>query len=134
MTAELRRDDRELWALWGWGLGAGSHLEVWDLVPSPQRDLEYFHGADERCEPRQTLLAAPTHAHQQRISPGGLKDAVDVAAAGKEQRHVAWIRLSSVPSPSHGLREQCWKCKLHCPQTRPCFLAQMDGGHSCFLL
>lgn len=83
----------------------GSHLEVRDLVAFPQRDLEYIHGADERREPCQALLAAATHADQQRVSPGGLQDAVDVAAAGKEQRHVAWIRLSSVRSLHHGPSE-----------------------------
>lgn len=88
----------------GWK-GAGSYLEVRDLVAFPQRDLEYIHGADECREPCQTLLAAPTHADQQRISPGGLQDAVDVAAEGKEQRHMAWIRLSSVRSLHHGPSE-----------------------------
>lgn len=72
--------------------GAVTHLEVRDLVASPRRDLEYVHGADKSREPGQTLLAAPTHADQQSVSPRGLQDAADVAAAEKEQRSTALIR------------------------------------------
>lgn len=60
------------------------YLEVWDLVASAQRDLEHLHGAEEGRQPRQALLAAPAHAHQQRVSPRGLQDAVDAAAMQKE--------------------------------------------------
>lgn len=71
--------------------GAVTHLEVRDLVASPRRDLEHVHGADESRKPGQTLLAAPTHADQQSVSPRGLQDAADVAAAEKEQRSTALI-------------------------------------------
>lgn len=61
-----------------------SHLEVCNLVAFPQRDLEHIHGADEGRQPGQTLLAAAPNAHQQRISPRGLQDAIDAASEGKE--------------------------------------------------
>lgn len=63
------------------------YLEVRNLVASPQRDLEYIHGADESREPCQTLLATPPYANQQSVSPRALQDAIDVAAEGGKQRH-----------------------------------------------
>lgn len=84
--------------------GAVTHLEVRDLVASPRRDLEHVPGADESRKPGQTLLAAPTHADQQSVSPRGLQDAADVAAA-EEQRSTALIRplprgARTAPEPS----------------------------------
>jgi hypothetical protein len=57
-----------------------SYLEVRDLVILAQCDLEYIHGADESCQPCQTLLTTPTYTNQQSISPWGLQDATDMAA------------------------------------------------------
>lgn len=78
------------------------YLEVRNLVASPQRDLEYIHGADESREPCQTLLAAPPYANQQSVSPRALQDAIDVAAEGGKQRHRALIRLPSTRSRRNG--------------------------------
>lgn len=97
------KGDKELWVMEGklsplptaaWP----AYLEVWDLVAFPQRDLEYIHGADESCKPCQTLLATATHTNQQRISPRGLKDAIDVAATKKKvekkEESMVSVRLS----------------------------------------
>lgn len=61
------------------------HLEIANAVSLLQGNLEDLKGADEGCQSRQALLAAPAHPDQQGVSPGGLQDAVDATAEADEK-------------------------------------------------
>lgn len=61
------------------------HLEIGNAVSFLQSNLEDLKGADEGCQSRQALLAAPAHPDQQGVSPGRLQDAVDATAEADEK-------------------------------------------------
>lgn len=61
------------------------NLQIRDGVSFLQSDLKDLQGADERSQPREALLTAASHSHQQSIPPGTLQDPIDTATEAGEK-------------------------------------------------